>query len=180
MAFGAFGAFGVFGDFPSQPPELISAKIFSGPGSEPLLAAAAAWDGLATELQSTASSYGAAISELGASWEGPSFDSAAAAAAPYVAWLSTTAAQAEQAASQARAAASAYEAAFAATVPPAVIAANRTELATLVANNIFGQNNSAIEANEAEYQQIWAEDVAAITNYASASQAATQLTAFTE
>jgi len=176
----SFGVLGAFGDFASQPPELISAKIFSGPGSGPLVAAAAAWDGLAAELQSTASSYEAAISELGASWQGPAFDAAAAAASPYAAWLSTTAAQAEQAATQARAAASAYETAFAATVPPAVIAANRAELASLVAYNIFGQNNSAIEANEAEYAQLWAEDVAAITNYASASQAATQLTSFTE
>lgn len=175
-----FGAFGVFGDFASQPPELISLKIYSGPGSEPLTAAAAAWDGLAAELQSTAASYAAAISELGASWEGPSFDALASAVSPYVTWLSTTAAQAEEAGSQARAAASAYETAFASTVSPAVIAANRAELASAVANNIFGQNNSAIETLEAEYEQIWAEDVAAITNYASAASAATQLTSFTE
>ncbi|BBX61495.1 putative PPE family protein PPE33 [Mycobacterium saskatchewanense] len=173
-------ALGIFGDFASQPPELISAKIYSGPGAGPLLAAAQAWEALAGELQTTAASYGAAIAELGASWQGPSFDSAAAAASPYVTWLSTTAAQAEQAAAQARTAASAYEAAFAATVPPPVIAANRAQLASLVATNIFGQNNSAIEATEAEYEQLWAEDVAAITTYAGSSLAATQLTAFTE
>jgi hypothetical protein len=49
----------------------------------------------------------------------------AAAAAPYVAWMSATATQAEQPGAQAKAAASAYEAAFAMTVPPPVIAVNR-------------------------------------------------------
>ena len=54
-------------------------------------------------------------------------------------WLSTTAGQAEQTAVQARAAASAYETALAATVPPAEIATNRTQLLSLLQTNIFGQ-----------------------------------------
>ncbi|EUA34148.1 PPE family protein [Mycobacterium xenopi 3993] len=41
----------------------------------------------------------------------------AAAAAPYAAWLTATATQAEQVAAQAKAAVVAYEAAFAMTVP---------------------------------------------------------------
>ena len=40
----------------------------------------------------------------------------------------------------------AYESAFAMTVPPPVIAANRAQLATLVATNVFGQNTPAIAA----------------------------------
>ncbi|WP_139807872.1 PPE domain-containing protein, partial [Mycobacterium avium] len=67
----------------------------------------------------------------------------AAAAAPYVAWLSATAGLAEQTAAQARAAAAAYEAAIAATVPPAVVAANRSLFATLLQTNILGQNDAA-------------------------------------
>ena len=42
----------------------------------------------------------------------------AEAVTPYVAWMSTTGAQAEQMASQATAAAAAYETAFASIVPP--------------------------------------------------------------
>ena len=114
-------------------------------------------------------------------WTGPSSEAAAAAAAPYVSWLSTTAGQAEQTAGQARAAASAYETALAATVPPAEIAANRTQLLSLLQTNIFGQNNAAIAAAEAEYAQFWAQDVAALTGYAGSSQAATSgLGSFTE
>ena len=96
-------------------------------------------------------------------------------------WLSTTAGQAEQTASQARAAASAYETALSATVSPAEIAANRTQLLSLLQANIFGQYNAAIAALEAEYAQFWAQDVAAITGYSASSQAATTgLGSFTE
>jgi len=169
-------------DFAAQPPELISAKIYSGPGAESLQAAAAAWDGLSNELQSTAANFQSVIDGLvSGDWTGPSSEAAAAAAEPYVSWLSTTAGQAEQSASQARAAASAYETALAATVPPAEIAANRTQLLSLLPANIFGQYNAAIAALEAEYAQFWAQDVAAITGYAGSSQAATTgLGSFTE
>jgi PPE-repeat protein len=169
-------------DFAAQPPEVISAKIYSGPGTGSLQAAASAWEGLAGELQSTASDFQSVISGLTTgSWEGPSSAAAAAAAAPYVSWLSTTAAQAEQTASQARAAASAYETALAATVSPEEVTANRIQLASLLQTNVFGQNTSAIAATEAEYGQFWAQDVAALFGYAGSSSAATSgLGSFTE
>jgi PPE-repeat protein len=103
----------------------------------------------------------------------------AAAASPYVAWMSVTAAQAEQTANQARAAAAAYEAAFSAHVPPPVIAANRALLMSLVATNIVGQNTPAIAATEAQYAEMWAQDAAAMYGYAGASVAAATLTPFT-
>jgi PPE-repeat protein len=57
--------------------------------------AAAAWDGLAAELWSAAESYGSVVSELtGGPWLGPSSTSMAALVAPYVAWMTATAAQA--------------------------------------------------------------------------------------
>lgn len=133
-------------DFGVLPPEINSGRMYAGPGSGPMLAAAAAWDGLATELQSTAADYGSVISVLTGVWSGQSSGTMAAAAAPYVAWMSATAALAREAAAQASAAAAAYEAAFAATVPPPVVAANRAELAVLAATNIFGQNTGAIAA----------------------------------
>jgi PPE-repeat protein len=169
-------------DFTAQPPELISAKIYSGPGAESLTTAAAAWDALAGELQSTATQFQSTIASLvGGDWTGPSAEAAAAAAAPYVSWLGTTAGQAEQTAGQAKAAASAYETALAATVPPAEILANRTQLLQLVPANLFGQYNAAIAALEAEYAQFWAQDVAAITGYSASSQSATSgLGSFTE
>lgn len=165
-------------DFGILPPEINSGRMYTGPGSGPMLVAAAAWDGLAIELHSTAASYGTAIAGLTAGWHGPSSVGMAAAAAPYTAWMRATADQAEQTATQARAAATAYETAFVATVPPPVIAANRVLLMSLIATNIFGQNTVSIAAAEAHYAEMWAQDAAAMYGYASSSVAASQLTPF--
>uniref|UniRef100_UPI0031CEB01B PPE family protein n=1 Tax=Mycobacterium sp. TaxID=1785 RepID=UPI0031CEB01B len=167
-------------DFAILPPEINSGRMYSGPGSGPIMSAAAAWDALAAELSWAARSYDSAIVGLVDSWHGPTSLAMAAAAAPYVAWLSATATQAEQAAAQARAAAAAFEMAFAATVPPAVIAANRALLAALVATNFFGQNIPAIAATEAQYAEMWAQDATAMYGYAASSAHAAALTLFTE
>ena len=163
-------------DFAQLPPEVNSALMYSGPGSGPLLAAAAAWDGLATELDSAAAAYAALITGLtDGPWEGPSASSMQTAAIPQVAWLRGAAGQAEQAATQAAAAASAYEAAFSETVPPPVIAANRASLMELLATNFLGQNTAAIAAIEVQYGEMWAQDAAAIYGYAGASATASTL-----
>ncbi len=167
-------------DFGALPPEINSGRMYVGPGTGPMLAAAAAWDELAAELQSTAASYGSTIEGLTVgSWTGPSSITMAAAAAPYVAWIGATGAQAEQAATQAKIAAGAYETAFAATVPPPVIVANRALLMSLIATNIFGQNTPAIAATEAHYMEMWAQDAGAMYAYAGSSAGAAQLTPFT-
>lgn len=168
-------------DFGALPPEINSGRMYVGAGSGPMLAASAAWDELAAELQSTAASYSSTIETLTVGpWTGPSSIAMAAAVAPYVAWISATGAQAEQAATQAKIAAGAYEAAFAATVPPPVIAINRALLMMLVATNILGQNTAGIAATEAQYVEMWAQDAAAMYAYAGSSATASQLTTFTE
>jgi PPE-repeat protein len=168
-------------DFAVLPPEVNSARMYAGAGSGPMVAAASAWKGLAAELCSTAMSYGSLLTALtNEEWHGPASTAMAAAAAPYVEWLSNTAALAEQSAAQAESAVAAYEAAYAATVAPAVIAANRSQLALLVATNIVGQNTPAIAAAEAQYGQMWAQDAVAMYAYAGSSALATRLTAFTE
>jgi PPE-repeat protein len=166
-------------DFGALPPEINSGRMYAGAGSGPLAAAAVAWQGLASELGSAATSYRAVISDLTAgAWVGPSSLAMAAAATPYAAWMTTTASQAEQTASQLTSAIVAYETAFAATVPPPIIAANRALLAELVATNIVGQNTPAIAATEAQYAEMWARDAGAMYGYAGASAAATTVTPF--
>lgn len=168
-------------DFAALPPEINSARMYTGAGSGPMLAAASAWKGLATELRASALSYGAVLSALtGEEWFGPASAAMAAAAAPYVAWMSTTAIASEETAAQAEAAAAAYEAAFVATVPPPLIAANRAQLAALIATNILGQNTPAIAATEAQYTEMWAQDAAAMYGYAASSAVATELSPFVE
>lgn len=166
-------------DFGSSPPEVNSARMYAGAGAGPMLAAAEAWDALAAELHATANSYQSVVSGLTAdAWQGPASASMSAAAASYVSWLQATAAQAEETGAQARSAAAAYQAAFAATVPPPMVAANRAQLTTLIATNVFGRNTQAIAANEAQYGEMWAQDVAAMYGYAASSATATQLTPF--
>ncbi len=167
-------------DFGAFPPEVNSARMYTGPGAGSMLAAAGAWDGLAADLHFTAAAAGSVVSGLtGQPWRGAASTSMAAAVAPYLTWMSTTAAQIEQVANQARAAAAAYEAAFGMTVPPAVIAANRAQLMALIATNILGQNTPAIMATEAHYGEMWAQDAAAMYGYAASSAAASALTPFT-
>jgi PPE-repeat protein len=166
-------------DFAQLPPEINSALMYSGPGSGPLLAAAAAWDRLATELRSAASAYGAVIAGLTQGpWQGAAASAMLTAVAPQVAWLSGTGETAEHVAAQAVTAASAYEMAFAETVPPPVIAANRALLAELLATNFLGQNIPAIAATEAQYGEMWAQDAGAMYGYAGASAAAAALPPF--
>lgn len=164
-------------DYAFLPPEINSARMYSGPGPNSMLVAAASWDALAAELASAAENYGSVIARLtGMHWWGPA--STSMLAAPYVEWLERTAAQTKQTATQARAAAAAFEQAHAMTVPPALVTANRAELKALIASNLLGQNTAAIAAIEAQYAEMWAQDAAAMYGYATTSAAARQLTPF--
>jgi PPE-repeat protein len=164
-------------DYGAFPPEFNSTRMYSGPGSAPMLAAAAAWDGLATELNSTTALYQSTIDGLvSEGWLGPASASMVAAVTPNLKWTSLTGAQGELTAAQA-AAAAAYEAAFAMTVPPAAVAANRTELTGLIGTNVFGQNTPAIAVTEEQYAEMWAQDAAAMYGYAASSATAIRIEA---
>lgn len=166
-------------DFAALPPEINSASMYAGPGAGPMLAAAATWDGLAEDLYSTAASYQSVISGLtGGPWLGAASAAMAAAATPNVLWMTTVAGQAEQTAVQARMAVTAYETAFAMTVPPPVIAANRSTLMALIATNVLGQNTPAIAVTEALYDAMWAQDATAMYSYAANSASAATLPTF--
>lgn len=167
-------------DFGAVPPELNSARMYAGPGTGSMLAAAGAWRGLAGELNAVASAYQTVIAELtGQSWFGPASQSMAAAATPYANWLGATATAAEHTASRMMLAVSDFEQAFAAMVAPAAIAANRSLLASLVAGNVVGQNTPAIAATEAEYNHMWLQDAMAMYGYAARSAAASAVQPFT-
>ena len=168
-------------DFGALPPEINSGRLYAGPGSGPIMAAASAWQAMAGQLESVVRGYSAVIAGLqGESWSGNASSAMADAATPYIDWMATAAAKAEETAGQARAAAAAYEAAFAAAVPPALVTANRAQYAALVMANIFGQYTAQIAAAEAAYADMWAQDAQAMYGYASASSTATALSPFTE
>ena len=161
-------------------PEINSALMFSGAGSGPLLSAAAAWNELATDLETTATSYQTAVTNLTTGpWLGPSSAQMAAATAPYIAWLQSTAATAAQTGAQAQVAAGAYQTAYASMVPLPEIAANRALLAELESNNFLGQNTGAIATTEANYLDMWIQDALGMDTYQVGSQQAAALPAHT-
>ncbi|OSC27654.1 hypothetical protein B8W69_13310 [Mycobacterium vulneris] len=161
------------------PPEVTSTLIHTGPGAGSLIEAAGAWQRLAVELENSVSTYASTLSSLIESWDGPSAMAMLQAVQPYLLWLRETAQQSAQMAMSAEAAASAFTAARSSIVPPAVVTANRTRLAQLLATNRFGTNTAAIAQAEEEYQTMWANNSAAMTRYqATSSQATTQLSQF--
>ncbi|HTY32421.1 PecA family PE domain-processing aspartic protease [Mycobacterium sp.] len=166
--------------FLTSPPEVISAMLHAGAGPAPMLAASAAWDGLATELGSAAQSFSSITSGLaGDAWQGAASTAMLSTAAQYTGVLSQAATQAQTAAAQAQAVAGEFESALAATVHPVLVSANRSQLIQLVFSNLFGQNAPAIAATEAEYEQMWAQDVSAMVGYhGGVSAAAAQLSSW--
>lgn len=140
-----------------------------------MVAAAAAWDGLAESLASSASSFVSVTSDLAkSSWQGPSATAMMAVASSYASWLSAAAAQAEATCSQAAAMADAFETAQSATVQPAVVSANRGLLKALASTNHLGQNAPTIMDIESAYEQMWASDVAAMSDYHADASAAVE------
>ena len=155
------------------PPEIISGQLYAGPGASSMIAAAEAWRHVAAETETAAHEYDATLRTLAEVWQGPSVAAMLAAADPYARWLHATANQANDIAAHARIAAAAFQTALGAAVPPALIAANRAELAQLLTTNVFGQNSAAIAATEAIYAQMWAVDASAMNQYQVSSRAAT-------
>ena len=81
--------------FFTLPPEINSLLMYSGAGSAPMLEAAAAWNGLASELGTAAQSFSSVTSGLaGQAWQGAASKAMTQAAAPYAGWLNAAATQA--------------------------------------------------------------------------------------
>lgn len=166
-------------DFGALPPEINSARMYSGPGAASMLAAAAAWEATAENLYAAAASFDDILSALtDQAWRSDAALAMMTAAGTYLAWMTNTAARAHHSAAQLHMAATVFETARSATVPPPVVAANRALLMLLVATNVLGVNTTAIAATEADYGEMWAQDAAAMYGYASGSAAAATLTAF--
>jgi PPE-repeat protein len=162
-------------NFSVLPPEVTSAQMYTGAGSEPLLAAAASWTGLGNELSSAAESFSSITS--GVPWQGAAAAAMTAVAAQYAQWLTAAATHAGNTAAQAKATAGIFETARAAITHPAAIMANRTQLLRLVSSNLFGFNAPAIAAAEGQYESMWATNVAALSGYhGAASSVVAQLT----
>jgi PPE-repeat protein len=166
-------------EFIALPPEVTSALMHSGPGAESLIEASGAWQLLGSSLEESASGYAAMVSALTETWQGPSSLAMVQAVEPYITWLRTTAQQSQQLSSSTQAAAAAFSSTLAAVVHPSVVSANRVRLAQLVATNRLGGNLAAIAATETQYQDMWANNSAAMYRYEATSAQTTALSQFT-
>ncbi len=83
-------------DFGTLSPEINSGRMYSGPGSGSMTAAASAWNGLAAGLYDAVADYASVTAKLAKGWQGPAAVAMTRAAAPYLGWLNATAAQAQQ------------------------------------------------------------------------------------
>ena len=134
-----------------MPPELNTARLMAGAGDAPMLQAAAGWEALTVFLETQADELAGSLAALSSSWSGTASERAVSATMPMVAWLRTTALQAQKRAMQATSQASSYAMAMATTPPIPEIEENHITHGVLEATNFFGVNMVPIGVNEADY-----------------------------
>ncbi|WP_341286199.1 PPE domain-containing protein [Mycobacterium decipiens] len=139
--------------FMGLPPEWHSAMLNSGPGSGPLVQAAAMW-------QQQASEFGTAAQQLTnemavVPWQGGGSIAYRDAHARYLKWLIEQGEEAERQAAVHGEVAGAYVTAVATMPPLGEVIANRTTQQVLQAMNFFGINTIPITLNEADYWRMW-------------------------
>ncbi len=165
-------------DFGALPPEINSARMYAGPGSGPMMAAAAAWDGLTAQLETFAARYSALV--VGTA--GPEL------VRPVVGRDGRRERALRGVGDRRRRSRRSRPPTRRERRPPPTKRRSPRPChrpwwrptarcwTTLVATNLFGQNTPAIAATEAAYAEMWAQDAAAMYTYAGSASSAASLT----
>ena len=152
--------------FAALPPEINSAIMFAGAGSDSMFAVAAEWEDMSYAMGEMARLFAQTVAVLQEPWLGPSATRMAEAAASYQKWLDALRRQIHWTAEQAYRLVEAYRYARRRMVPLEMIANNRARVRALILNNAFGVHTAAIVALEEQYQGFWAWDVRVLEVYA--------------
>ena len=149
-----------------MPPEVNTGRLIAGAGPEPYLQAQAGWQGLASDFTAAMATLRSEISMVSGMWQGMASTAAQEAFEPYLGWMTSVVAAAEQRAAASAAQAATYSGAVAETPTLAEIATNHITHAVLQATNFMGVNAIPIALNEFDYAVIlWNRAAAAMDGY---------------
>ncbi|WP_197079810.1 PPE family protein [Mycobacterium haemophilum] len=151
-------------NFNALPPEINVSNI-KGPGSKPILIAAAAWESLEQDLASAAKEWGPQIAQAYEAFQGEAANKFSEAAVRYHEWLHKHALTAKCTAEYLIQAADAYEEAVRSMVPTAPIVKNRAAAWTMKSTNLLGQFTHKIMELDDEYHEMWATNAGVMNEY---------------
>ncbi|MGW0162184.1 PPE family protein [Mycobacterium sp. NPDC003323] len=152
------------------PPEVNTGRLIAGAGAQPYLQAEVGWQTLAADFTAATTALQTQIAVVSGAWQGMASTQAQAAFQPYLAWMATVIAMAQQRAAAAAAQASAYSMAVATTPSLGEIAENHITHAVLQATNFLGVNTVPIAVNEFQYfVEMWNRAAGVMESYASAT-----------
>ncbi|WP_269089171.1 PPE domain-containing protein, partial [Mycobacterium avium] len=126
------------------PPEVNTGRLIAGAMAEPYVQAQAAWQALAADFTAAMSMLTAEIATVSTLWQGMAAQQAQAAFAPYLAWMDSIVAMAQQRAAAAGAQAAAYSTAVVTTPTLAELAENHVTHFILEMTNFLGMNTIPI------------------------------------
>ncbi|WP_082129632.1 PPE family protein [Mycobacterium haemophilum] len=151
-------------NFNALPPE-VNASNIQGPGSTPIRTAVKAWGDLTVEFYTQMGRWKNQVSATQDSFKGPAARHFIGAANQYTSWLNGHAGTASATAVYLGLAAQAYDRAVKAMVPTSAIVANRAAALTMKTTNLLGQFTTKIAELDRAYQEMWAQNAAAMNEY---------------